>query len=461
MNHKNLFSISVFLILLILPVSQAIASENLIGYWKFDEGSGNIAKDSSGLENNGIIMNSEYVDGMTGKALKFTNESDYIIVPHNSNFYNSEITLSVWIKPFENQSAGQRYRVIVGKDGNMNDRNNSYSLYWDSYEDKVMAFVRWNDGKNNVYKIKSSLIEPDFWHNIVMTKGRKMKLYVDNILVGEKETPNPLPWNSKPIMIGTGNANKKNNQNFVGVVDEIKIWNRTLTKQEIFDNYFNLVGYWKFDGNVNDSGGNWNHGTIHGNISFEMGKFDQALNFNGYDNYVEIPDSDVLDFGVSDFTVSFWVNTTDFRSPGTIISKLNKTGYSIALYRFGSKNETFNTRIVLTIGGDKDIGARKIMSDEPSEEKIADGNWHHLAVLVLRNKKELRFFIDGLQLGEAVNIFTNGSLDNNVSMIIGAESNHLKSYQFRGVIDDVKLFSRDLASVTTSCPSFFLSRCPM
>jgi len=51
MNHKNLFSISVFLILLILPVSQAIASENLIGYWKFDEGSGNIAKDSSGWHN--------------------------------------------------------------------------------------------------------------------------------------------------------------------------------------------------------------------------------------------------------------------------------------------------------------------------------------------------------------------------------------------------------------------------
>ena len=71
-----------------------------------------------------------------------------------------------------------------------------------------------------------------------------------------------------------------------------------------------LAGYWKFDEGsgttANDGSDNGNNGAIYG-ATWVDGKYGKALNFDGVDDYVSVPDSDLWHFGVNDFSIGFWV----------------------------------------------------------------------------------------------------------------------------------------------------------
>jgi len=74
-----------------------------------------------------------------------------------------------------------------------------------------------------------------------------------------------------------------------------------------------LVAYWTFDegsGNaVYDTSGNDNNGTIYG-ATWGVGKYGTALQFNGQDNYVEVPSSDSLEID-NNVTIAAWINWID------------------------------------------------------------------------------------------------------------------------------------------------------
>lgn len=63
-----------------------------------------------------------------------------------------------------------------------------------------------------------------------------------------------------------------------------------------------LVGHWKLDGDCRDHSGNGNHGVNHG-ANLERGEFD------GIDDFVEVPSSSSLKLGTSDFAICAWVHT--------------------------------------------------------------------------------------------------------------------------------------------------------
>ncbi len=74
-----------------------------------------------------------------------------------------------------------------------------------------------------------------------------------------------------------------------------------------------LVAYWTFDeasgDTAFDSSGNGNDGTING-AQWGQGKYGPALEFNGQDNYVEVPTSGSLEMN-STVSVAAWINWTD------------------------------------------------------------------------------------------------------------------------------------------------------
>ena len=74
-----------------------------------------------------------------------------------------------------------------------------------------------------------------------------------------------------------------------------------------------LVGLWHFDDNALDSSGNGNDGTVYGGVGYVAGMFDNALSFDGTDDYVEVAHADSLDM-TSAYTVEAWVNVTDVLS---------------------------------------------------------------------------------------------------------------------------------------------------
>ncbi len=72
----------------------------LVGYWRFDEGSGILAIDSSGSNNSGTIIGPAWVTGRIGHALDFDGMNDYVRIVANPALDNlNAITMAAWIYP--------------------------------------------------------------------------------------------------------------------------------------------------------------------------------------------------------------------------------------------------------------------------------------------------------------------------------------------------------------------------
>jgi len=73
-----------------------------VGYWKFDEGSGTVASDSSGNGNTGTLKNGpQWVNGISGTALSFDGSDDHVSIPDSSSLDISgdQISIEFWMKP--------------------------------------------------------------------------------------------------------------------------------------------------------------------------------------------------------------------------------------------------------------------------------------------------------------------------------------------------------------------------
>jgi len=115
---KKLILSMVFLTL--SSAAHADITTGLIGWWKFDEGSGSTATDSSGNSNTGTEYNSpSYVSGKIGSyALSFNGTSQYVDVPNSSSLQiTGNLTISFWIN---NITSDANYNTVVSK-GNVNE----------------------------------------------------------------------------------------------------------------------------------------------------------------------------------------------------------------------------------------------------------------------------------------------------------------------------------------------------
>jgi TolB protein len=91
-----------------------------------------------------------------------------------------------------------------------------------------------------------------------------------------------------------------------------------------------LVAEWHFDENsgniLRDTSGNGNNGTIYGANWTSDGKLGSALQFDGVDDYVEVPDSPELSGGSGkNMTIEFWFNSN--KQYGCVITKFKDISY--------------------------------------------------------------------------------------------------------------------------------------
>jgi len=94
-----------------------------------------------------------------------------------------------------------------------------------------------------------------------------------------------------------------------------------------------LVGHWKFDEtsgtSASDSSGNNNTGTLINSPTWTTGKIGNAVSIGG-SSYVSV--NSTLDVAALPFSLSLWVNPTNFNDYGTLIGK--RTTYSTSGMRF-------------------------------------------------------------------------------------------------------------------------------
>jgi len=100
-----------------LRISSGISALGLVGYWKFDEGGGNVANDNSGKMHNAqvYVYNASlanWTNGKFGSALQFDGVNDYVTA--NFTLPTSAFTITAWINP--KNVSGNEYVIGLGGD---------------------------------------------------------------------------------------------------------------------------------------------------------------------------------------------------------------------------------------------------------------------------------------------------------------------------------------------------------
>ena len=98
MSGYKLFCILILISLILMEQSPvAIDMKNCVGMWLFDHGGGNIAKDSSGNGNDGILMNDpKWVNAKIGSALELDGKDDWVNMGDNDILKPSAMASSCW-----------------------------------------------------------------------------------------------------------------------------------------------------------------------------------------------------------------------------------------------------------------------------------------------------------------------------------------------------------------------------
>ncbi len=437
-------------------------ANGLAGYWKFDEGTGTSAADASTNANTGTLQGSPIwqSSGKIGTAVTFDGSNDEITTTTNIGDGSSfkMFTLSTWFKT--STASG---RKIIGLESN---QTGTGSIYYDrdiyiGTDGKV--YFRVYDGVSK-YATSPSTFNDGNWHHAVgVSNGdnKTIQLYVDGVL--QQTTAIGTVYSSYPSSywrIGgykvTGLTNNGGDGFFTGDIDEVRVYNRTLSTDEISQLYrlttptvvdTSLKGYWSFDGEdvsgttAFDRSGAGNNGTLTNGPAVTPGAVGQALNFDGTDDYVSVPDADVHSPSVNNMTISTWAKKSGSVSSQTcgtnsgyylVMKGATSPGWEWALQQMSDSAICF---ISWTSGG-------STIASVTLSRTINDGQWH-LYTVAIQTGTRIDFYVDGVLSGSTTSF--SGSMSNTTSAItIGARDNG-STGRFGGILDEVRINNRVLS----------------
>ncbi|MCH8118923.1 MAG: hypothetical protein IIC00_04240 [Planctomycetes bacterium] len=231
MSKKVIYLISFVLIMGLVLTSVAKAVDpDLVGWWRLDEGSGTIAKDSSGNGNNGTLEgNPQRVAGKIGGALKFDGDDDQITLKYPLTVGSSSNTVAAWIKvPLagtEGLDASERVGIVLGS------YNDSPNTNWELHAAGQMR-LWWNGGQ--IDHRGTTDLRDNTWHHITWVRDKATNanyMYID----GQLETTiatlgTDLTFNTTHKI---GGDNRGSPPNFHGLLDDVQIYSRALTQEDI------------------------------------------------------------------------------------------------------------------------------------------------------------------------------------------------------------------------------------
>jgi hypothetical protein len=228
----------IYLVTFVLLVSMAPnSSADLILHWKFDEGSGDIAHDSSGNGHDGTIEGATWAVGKIGPCLEFGGSGDRVVDENAPNYLNGldAVSIAIWIK---SDLAPTDKGFIISEEPDGGD--NIITMRYDAAGATSggtsllkMAVVAANDEQQLE---SSSNLQVTEWQHVVMTwsRGEQLKFYVN----GVEDTPlaNGAPRDvstADVTILIVGQGGKDAGGGWDGLIDDVRIYDHVLSEVEI------------------------------------------------------------------------------------------------------------------------------------------------------------------------------------------------------------------------------------
>ncbi len=199
----------------------------LVGEWNFDNC--NVANPNDITDSSGNNLHASPINGVTtsttGKictALTLDGTNDYAEVADNNLLDISQsLTVMTWIHP--NSLPGSGLMSILSKDEN-------YEFHIDS---SGRIFWWWNNSSGATRSFNSTIaVSTNVWtHVAIVYEAGSQRIVINGVERGTRNYNETLITNNDPLHFG-GDQNFAGRE-FDGLIDEVKIYNRALTTEEI------------------------------------------------------------------------------------------------------------------------------------------------------------------------------------------------------------------------------------
>jgi hypothetical protein len=191
-----------------------------------------------------------------------------------------------------------------------------------------------------------------------------------------------------------------------------------------------LVAYYPFSGNANDESGFNNHGTVSGAVlvSDRFNNPNSAYRFDGINDYIKVPNSSSLNFQ-SACTINFWMIVGEF-------SELEAHPLSHGSWEKRWKVSITNKHIRWTIRRTDNVN-----KDLDSETELEIDSLYNITVLY--NGSDYEIYINGNL--DALSTFSGSISQTNIDFMIGQVLPLDNRYNFKGVLDDIRIYNYALS----------------
>lgn len=377
--------------------SQVVESLSPVAYYRFEETTGLVAKDSIGTRD-GTYINTPtlgaagLVDPTTSYSATFTRaNNEYVTVSDSSAFIGTEISVSAL---FKLNTVGIYQNII-----HVGDNTVALQQGWSAGINASNNFeVYWNNGGFKYATFSGFEVSVDTTYHVVFTvdsTNLEVKCYVDGVLIGTEAMTNALPASTtEPTFIAAG---RNNTDVLDGTLDEVAIYDYILTQSNvdllfgsINPSYSGLVqsllpdAYWRF----NDTTGTTAVATVGPN-----GTYSGSPIFNRPAVLISDPTSTTVNLGA---TTNTGISVTGLSSSVKTISFILRvgtvsTGSVVFLYK------THNDRgsVALTAGGEIQLTYNTVSGETliPTGYIVSEGNTYHIVVTCDPNGADV--YVDG------------------------------------------------------------------
>jgi len=228
-------------------------NNSLVGYWNFEYYNSTDVFDNSSNNNNGSfnggLGTADITDGKFGNAIEFNGTSDFINISDNPllDGFTENATFEFWTKLNSLPTNGNRQTFICKYYTSDGERAYFVEIYNDGGTQQLRFFFS-EDGTNYKYATESYSFTIDTWYHIAIKwiSGSNPICWINS----EKRTfdsvtgtTNSIRNSPRPLNIGRSTYDS--NRDLNGLIDEIKIWNRSLSWEEINASYNASSTYYK------------------------------------------------------------------------------------------------------------------------------------------------------------------------------------------------------------------------
>jgi hypothetical protein len=426
------------LLVLLLGLGEArvadAADPSLVAAYSFDEGSGTVAHDSVANHEGTLKNGAEWTGaGKFGSAIHFDGVNDLVTVTNTSDLeFVKNFTLEAWVRP----EKAKKWSSVLTKE---TPTYLGYQLHAQGEKEAPAAYVA-KDAESSYAINGSGLLPLNKWSHLALTSdGSTLRLYVNGSQVAS--VPSGTVYTASGALHIGGNVRWGEEDAFQGVIDEVRIYKRTLTGSEIaadketgigWDPANRLVAAYSFDegsGTVaHDSIGSHDGLLKNGTVWSEEGKFASAVRFDGVDDLITVPAAADLNLS-KNFTLEAWVK------PDAL------TPYDSVLTKEAGVSKTYS----LIPEGDHVAPKAEVAKTESSMNTINATSqlplnaWSHLALTF--NGEHLRLYVNGTQVASVpqTTIYTAEGATQLGGNLVDSE-------YFDGFVDEIRIYNRTLSA---------------